>query len=174
MDNSTFRKQLLQITALASGYCALLENASQMEKEEFVDEALSFLPRLYYEFSDLAPEEEDYTEFGFEYYRSYVDEDFYESVRRNVETVLGPDDVFLETFEEDMKYSDTPIAASIAESLADIFQPLYNFISVVRESEGEQSGGAYAECRENFVAYWSQTLCNVMRALNHLRFSSAD
>ncbi len=40
---------------------------------------------------------------------------------------MGEDDVFLETFEEDMKYSDTPVAASVSESLADIFQPLYNF-----------------------------------------------
>ena len=85
--------------------------------------------------------------------------------------MLGPDDVYLETFEEDMKYSDTPIAASVSESLADIFQPLYNFISVVRDSEGENLETAYKECRDNFVGYWGQTLCNVMRALNNIYFN---
>lgn len=99
---------------------------------------------------------------------------FYDSVRRNVETLLGPDDIFLETFEEDMKYSDTPIAASISECLADIFQPLYNFISVVKESEGEQSLAAYRDCREAFASYWAQTLCNVLRALNHLYFNPTE
>ena len=104
----------------------------------------------------------------------YVDEDFYDAVRRNVESLLGPDDTFLETFEEDMKYSDTPIAASVAEGLADIFQPLYNFISVVKESEGESIFEAYSECRENFDAYWSQTLCNVMRPLNNIKYNSSN
>lgn len=104
------------------------------------------------------------------YYGSYVDEDYYENVRRHMEQLLGPDDVFLETFEEDMKYSDTPIAASIAESLADIFQPLYNFVAIVRESDGEELEGAYRECHDNFAAYWGQTLCNVLRALNHLYY----
>ncbi len=83
---------------------------------------------------------------------------------------MGEDDVFLETFEEDMKYSDTPVAASISESLADIFQPLYNFISVVKDSEGDNAAGAFRECKENFESYWSQTLCNVMRALNNIRY----
>ena len=103
---------------------------------------------------------------------SYVDEDYYESIRRGVESIMGEDDTFLETFEEDMKYSDTPIASSVAECLADIFQDLFNFVSLVKESEGEQTQEALAECKENFESYWAQTLCNVMRALNHIRFSS--
>lgn len=173
MDNSQFKKQLIQIVALSSDYCSLLENACQMEKEDFIEEVLECLPRLYYEFSTLKDEDSGLTD-DYGYYPSYVDEDFYESIRRNVEMLLGPDDMFLETFEEDMKYSDTPIAASISECLADIFQPLYNFLSIVKESDGEQSAGAYMECRENFVAYWAQTLCNVMRALNHLRFNKTD
>lgn len=116
-------------------------------------------------------EEEDYdADMG--YYGSYVDEDYYNSVRRHMGQLLGPDDVFLETFEEDMKYSDTPIAASVSECLADIFQPLYNFISIVKDTEGEQLEGAYRHCHEEFVAYWSQTLVNVLRALNHIYYKN--
>lgn len=173
MNDSTTRSQLLGITALAAEYCALLENARHTEKDSFIAETLGLLPRLYLEFSSVDLADDDVSlDYGF--YPQYVDEDFYDSIRRNVEMLLGPDDTFLETFEEDMKYSDTPIAASISECLADIFQPLYNFISTVRESDGEQSVGAYCECRENFVAYWSQTLCNVLRALNRLRYNPAS
>lgn len=170
MNELELRSQLLEVTALASDYCATLENARQIEKKDFVIEILSYLPRLYWHFSDLVVDEYN-AGLEAEYFPSYVDEDFYEAVRRNAETLLGEDDVFLETFEEDMKYSETPIASSISECLADIFQPLYNFLSVVKETDGEQSVGAYCECRENFVAYWSQTLCNVMRALNNVRFN---
>lgn len=106
------------------------------------------------------------------YYGSYIDEDYYNSVRRHMGQLLGPDDVFLETFEEDMKYSDTPIAASVSECLADIFQPLYNFISIVKDTDGEQLEGAYRHAHEEFAAYWSQTLCNVLRALNHIYYNT--
>lgn len=169
MENDIIRHRLVNVTALASEYCAVMESCVQMEKDDFVKSILSLLPRIYFEFSDISAEDVVTIE-EFQYFPSYVDEDFYESIRRNAERVLGPDDTFLETFEEDMKYSDTPIAASVSELLADIFQPLYNFVSVVRESEGSDIIEAFSECKENFESYWAQTLCNVMRPLNNLRY----
>lgn len=170
MEDRNVKRRLIELTALCAEYCGTLENSRNMDRDEFVDSMLRQLPRLYLEFTEIEPDdmvalEED------GYFASYVDEDYYESIRRGVEMLFGPSDTFLETFEEDMKYSDTPIASSISECLADIFQPLYNFISIVRETEGESAEVAYVECRDNFIAYWSQTLCNVMRALNHLRYS---
>lgn len=169
MKEDELRPRLMSITALAADYCVSLENCRDNEREDLVKEMLGILPRLYLEFSTLEtgdmPDAQE-----FEYFPSYVDEDYYESIRRNAEAVFGEDDVFLETFEEDMKYSETPVAASISESLADIFQPLYNFISIVKDSDGENAKGAFMECKENFESYWSQTLCNVMRALNNLRY----
>ena len=175
MDNS----RLYKITALANEYCNALQQTYAMEKEEFLATMTNILPRIYWEFSDYSPEEMEgatvsLEEESAEFFPSYVDEDFYESIRRGVETLLGPEDTFLETFEEDMKYSDTPIAASISESLADIFQPLYNFVSIVRESAGDSIEEAYSECHSDFRAYWSQTLCNVLRPINHLRYHNAE
>ncbi len=168
MENS-MRHRLINVTSLAANYCAALENVGEMEKEEFIDRMLDTLPRIYLEFFDITPDEFVVLE-EFDYFSSYVDEDYYESIRRHLEAILGPDDMFLETFEEDMKYSDTPIAASIAESLADIFQPLFNFISIVKDTDGDRIVEAYLQCKEDFDSYWSQTLCNVLRALNHLKY----
>lgn len=165
------RGRLLGITALASAYCVTLERAAESERDEFLYAMLHCLPRLYAEFFDLKANASD-VKFGGRYYQSYVDEDYYENIRRHVEMLLGPDDTYLETFEEDMKYSDTPIAASISEGLADIFQPLYNFISVVKDTDGAELEGAYEVCREAFEEYWSQTLCNVLRPLNALIHNS--
>lgn len=171
MSEDNMRMRLLGVTSLAADYCATCENAREMEKSEFIDRILNLLPRIYWEFFDLSADIVALEEF--DYFSSYVDEDYYESIRRHIEALLGPDDVFLETFEEDMKYSDTPIAASVAESLADIFQPLYDFISIVKDTEGDKMTEAYMQCKEDFESYWSQTLCNVLRALNHIKYSSA-
>ena len=170
MKEDNIRMRLLGVTTLAADYCAICENAGELEKDELVDRMLNVLPRIYWEFFDISTEDTVLPE-EFDYFSSYVDEDYYESIRRHIEAVLGPDDVFLETFEEDMKYSETPIAASVAESLADIFQPLYDFISIVKDTDGDRIVEAYMQCKENFEAYWSQTLCNVLRALNHIKYN---
>lgn len=194
MEREDMRRRLLDVTALAAGYCNAVETAGEYEKREFVASMLQLLPKLYIEFNDIVPcrpnpdNEEEAEDGSFDefsminleeecmpgYYGSYVDEDYYENIRRHIGNLLGPDDTFLETFEEDMKYSDTPIAASVSECLADIFQSLYNFIAVVKESDGDELEGAYRVCHEDFVEYWSQTLCNVLRALNNIFYTSAS
>lgn len=171
MEDNKLSPNILAFVGLANEFCVAMGHAHESEKEEFVAEMLRLLPRIYISISDVSISSSEYSEPGFDRFGNYVDEDYYDSLRRNVEMLLGPDDVFLETFEEDMKYSDIPIAASIGESLADIFQDLFNFVSVVKDSEGVQTMDALAECKENFESYWSQTLCNVLRALNNLRYS---
>lgn len=172
MGENKINPNVLSFIGLANEYCMALSNVYETEKEEFVAEMLRLLPRIYISMSDVNVEQQMFDDSFYTGTASYVDEDYYESVRRGVETIMGEDDTFLETFEEDMKYSDTPIAASVAESLADIFQDLFNFVSIVKESEGAQTLEALAECKENFEVYWSQTLCNVLRAINHYRYSS--
>lgn len=170
-SDDNISRRLIGVTSLAAGYCSACEDAREMDKESFVDRMLDLLPRIYWEFFDITADDVVALE-EFDYFSSYVDEDYYESIRRHIEALLGPDDVFLETFEEDMKYSDTPIGASIAESLADIFQPLFNFISIVKDTDGEKITEAYLQCKEDFEAYWSQVLCNVLRALNNIKYSN--
>ena len=43
---------------------------------------------------------------------------------------MAEEDIYLEVFLEDMKYSDTPISASVSENLADLYQEFFNLIDV--------------------------------------------
>lgn len=169
MEINDVKNRLMSIVSLSAEYCASLENVAGEERDDVLSMLVDILPRLYWEFANfdiVEPMDQELVQMP-----EYMDEDYYDSVRRSLEGVFGEDDMFLETFEEDMKYSDTPIAVSIAESLADIFQPLYNFVSFVRDNDGDGMTEAYVECRQNFKAYWGQTLCNVLRAVNHLKFN---
>lgn len=170
MNDNKLNPNIISFIGLANEYCGALCDMSNMEKDMFISQMLRLLPRLYIAMSDVSISHAEYEYDEYVDLGNYVDEDYYESIRRNVEMLLGPDDVYLETFEEDMKYSDTPIGASIAENLADIFQDLFNFVEVVRDSEGEQTIEALALCKENFSNYWSQRLCNVLRALNNIKY----
>lgn len=88
--------------------------------------------------------------------------------------LMGENDTYLEVFEEDMKYSDTPIAASVSEGLADLFQVFYNFIESVKDAPSYLVTAALASLKYDFENYWSATLCNVMRPLNHIKYNSPD
>lgn len=162
----------LAFIALSNEYCQAIEAAAEaVSPRRFVADMLRLLPRLYITASDLAPEPllgDDESPM----LENYLSEDFYEQACQGMESLLGSDDVFLEVFEDDMQYSDTPLRASISENLADIYQVLYNFVTTVREAPDYVANEALHAVREEFASYWSQRLVNVMRPLNQLRYSA--
>ncbi len=165
----TLNNNVVAFIGIANEYCNTLENCREMEREDFVASMLKMLPRLYIMATDLK-ENLIMDEQG--YIADALDEDYYDAVRRNAEALIGADDVYLEVFEEDMKYSDTPVSASITEGLADIFQVLYNFIATVRDDATDDTVAlAIESVREDFRNYWSQTLCNTLRALNAIAYA---
>ena len=166
MKSTALNTNSLAFIALCNEYCMAMENVRETSREEFLAQIVRLLPRIYISASDLrVPSLSDDDD---AYLESVLDEDYYESVRRGVENLLGADDVYLEVFEEDMKYSDTPIGASISENLADLFQVLYNFVETVKDAPQPMIEIALVAVKDDFVSYWSQTLCNVLRPLNHL------
>lgn len=151
---------------LANEYCQTLESCTNYEKSVLVDKLLKLLPRLYIAISDYKEVDIDDSVI----IDSYLDEIYYDSIRRKLESVFGEDDTILEVFEADMKFSDTPIAVSISEYLADIFQYLYDFLYAAKDATSDQINDCMSFCKDNFKAFWGQTLCNVLRALHHIRY----
>lgn len=172
MESSTvLNNNSLAFIGLCNEYCQTLESAREMECDDFIAAMLRLLPRIYITASDLKIDD-----LGLEepYIDGRLDEDYYDSIRRSIENLLGPDDTYLEVFEEDMKYSDTPIAASVSEGLADIFQVLYNFLEAIKDVPNELIDQALIAVKDDFQSYWSRILCNVMRALNHIRYNALN
>lgn len=161
----------LVFIGLCNEYCKTLENAREMERDDFIAAMLRILPRVYITMTDVNVGSALFED---AYIDGHLDEDYYEAVRRNIENLLGPDDTYLEVFEEDMKYSDTPIAASVSEGLTDIFQVFYNFLESVRDVPEELVEQALVAIKEDFESYWSRILCNLLRPLNQIRYSPSE
>ncbi|MDE6268274.1 MAG: DUF5063 domain-containing protein [Muribaculaceae bacterium] len=157
----------LSFIGLANEYCQAVMNVQETERNDFINSMLHLLPRLYITATDLRVDEMQAEETD-SYLDNFMTEEEYDMARRSVEQLMGEDDVYLEVFEEDMKYSDTPVSASIAEGVADIYQVMYNFLSTVRDSTDEVVDDAILAVKSDFRNYWSATLCNLLRALNHL------
>ena len=146
----------LAFIALANEYCHALEHANECEtRDQFVAQMLKLLPRLYITISDID---------------SALDEDVYDLVRDRVAQIMAEEDIYLEVFMEDMKYSDTPISASVSENLADLYQEFFNLIHSIQDALTETQHEMLCQCKINFINYWGQTLCNVLRALNAIYY----
>ena len=152
----------LSFIALANEYCNAIEGVAGNERDEFVASMLKLLPRIYIVAGDL---EQDLAYSDYDIMPA-LEEETYNQVRDLVSQIMAEEDVYLEVFVEDMKYSDMPIASSISENLADLYQEFFNFNATVKDATFEAQQEVMGLCKANFRNYWGQTLCNVLRALN--------
>ncbi|MDR1524738.1 MAG: DUF5063 domain-containing protein [Tannerella sp.] len=166
-NNVIYEKNTLEFVTVALEFCALVETASGHTSYTFTDKAVKILPLLYLKATLLPDIEEDENEFDVEH---FITERTYEAIRYRIAGLLGEYDSFLDTFHPDMNYSDTPIASTISENLADVYQDLGDFAALFRQENEEVMKQALYACKENFRMYWGQKLLNALKALHTVRF----
>ena len=163
-----YSKDAIEFVTVAVQYCAFLENFEEITETELTDKLTKLLPLLYLKAS-LVPETDTVND---EEPEITVTEDIYNFITSKLYNVYVNNDTYLEVFLQDMKYSETPISASISEDLADIYQDIKNFITIFERGITENMNDALYVCMENFKAYWGQKLVNVLRALHSLKYST--
>lgn len=161
-----YDKSVIDFVTIAVECCVFLEQEKQLPRAEWIDKMLKMLPLLYVKAS-LLPEthatEDDYPP------ATFVREEDYSRVSTRVAQLMGEEDVYLDVFVDDMKYSDRPVSAFVSENIADIYQDVRNFVSVYQLELTDQMYDALSVCRENFHLFWGQKLVNVLRPLHALR-----
>lgn len=167
LKNTVYSHNTIEFVTVAVQYCAFLENSDNIALKELTDKLTKILPLLYLKAS-LVPNTEMVND---EEQEIVVTEEIYNYRTSKLYNVFSKDDAYLEVFMQDMKYSETPISASISEDLADIYQDLKNFVSIYEYGITENMNDALHICMENFKTYWGQKLVNVLRALHSLKYS---
>ncbi|HNX88408.1 MAG TPA: DUF5063 domain-containing protein [Paludibacteraceae bacterium] len=162
-----YSKNVIEFVTVAAETCLFLENSADFGKIEFVAKATKILPLLYLKTTMVDISGLDNDE-GIEH---FVTEEDYIFVKEQVAELLGPDDSFLEVFDPNMPFSDTPIAAFISENLADIYQELKDFAANYQIGEDEIMETSLQTCIEAFAEHWGQKLLNALRALHSLQYS---
>lgn len=161
-----YSSPVIDFVTVAVEFCAFLEQEEAISREEWINKTLKILPLMYVK-ALLLPE---VVQINDELAETFVKEADYARVAALVADVMGEDDVYLDVFMEDMKYSDTPVSAFISENIADIYQDVRNFVSVYQYGLAEQMNDALVTCVENFHLYWGQKLVNVMRPLHAIAY----
>jgi len=168
LENPVYKKNTIEFVAVAKSFCDFMDTLESIDKKQFLDTMVRLLPLLYLKAS-LLPENELLSEDAQE---SFASEEQYGFLCQVISDLLGAEDAFLEVFHPEISYTDTPIAVFISENVADIWQDLFNFISVFRLGYEETMNDALYVCRTNFETFWGQSLVNVLRALHNCKYAA--
>ncbi|MCK9312207.1 MAG: DUF5063 domain-containing protein [Bacteroidales bacterium] len=166
-DNPVYHKNTIEFVTVSKSFCDFLDQLESVDKKQFLDTMTRLLPLLYLKAS-LLPQNEMISDDSPE---TFATEEQYAVLSQTVSDLLGTDDAYLEVFHPDIKYTDTPVVAFISENIADIWQDLFDFLSVFRLGYDETMNDALYVCRTNFEQIWGQSLVNVLRALHHCKYA---
>ena len=167
MSDPILSKQTEDFVRTALEFCVLIEKHTQTGREFFINNMIKVLPLLYLKVSIIPKIEENYDSD----LKTKVNEEMYNRVEESIGSLLGNDNLYLETFHPDIRLSDSPVAVKISEDLADIYQDLGNFIAVFKNGQRETMNDSLALCVQNFEKYWGQRLLNALRALHYIKYN---
>lgn len=168
---SSTASQTVALAGLGAEFCAVVASCPSMEPRDFCRKILQYLPRIYITISDLTAADADGAltepaETGAIY--ATMDEDTYEAARSQMSTAFGEYDMFLDTPAEQMQYSDTPVAVSLAEKLADLYQQMFDIADTVRNSPQHIWPEIVEDVAYRFDSFLSETICDALRAANFI------
>jgi hypothetical protein len=165
-----FHKEVVEFAAVAKSFCDLVERVEEEEKRPILAKLQKFLPLIYLKGSLLPVCESD--EMGA--IEEAVREEDYATLHDATRRLMAGDDEYLEVFDEEMRYSEAPVVASISENVCDIYQDLKNFISSYQYGIPEVMQEALWQLNANFERYWGKSCASVLRAVHAAMSRAAD
>lgn len=171
MDSSPLTPQVIALTGLAVEYCRLIASAADREPQEFVGETLRYLPRIYISIADLKPygPDSDGEAEATGVITETVDEQHADDTAATIAALLGQYDSYLSAqSDDDMQFSESPVAMSLSQQLTDIFRDMADFASAVANVMPDDVPEVLADIKAMFAAYLSQTICSALTAANNI------
>ena len=162
--NSVFSADVMEFVTLSVKFCNIVEQNEEDSVTAYCCAMQKILGALYQKGLVLSAMEFD----DDNAVEDYVTEAQYNYVRSQISGFLGSKDDYLDTFVEDMKYSDRPILKTISEDLADVYQAVGNFISAFQTEVEDVMFTALSEVVRGFKVYWGGRLLSSMRALHEI------
>ncbi len=163
-----YSRDTVEFVTVAAEFCAYLEQSEGRERGECVDTLLKLLPLLYLK-ATLLPKVEggEGVMLG-----EQVTEQDYEWIRAVVAAIMGPADEFLDLTPSDALYTDETRLQTLSENLADIYQPVRNFLATYRQGMEDEMGEALWALTDSFELYWGERVVDTLRALHRVKYSA--
>lgn len=162
-----YQHDVIEFAQVAVQYCALLEQCNEAVRTELVDKLLKIMPLMYMKALLLPKVESD----GSFLPDEQVTEQDYEYVRYGMANQLGNDDEYLDVVSDDMLQTDEVEWKRVSEHLADIYQPVRNFLAVYQGGVEDCMQDALWSLVDTFELYWGESLVEALRRLHRIKFA---
>lgn len=161
-----YSQSVVEFVAVATETCLLLEQHQSHDRDDLVAKLLKLLPLLYTK-AQLLPEVDGADAFSPE---SYVSESDYEWLRMSLAETMGEIDEFEDTLYDEGVQTGELRWRNVSECLADIYQPVRNFVETYRAGMEENTEEALWAVRDTFELYWGADLVDVLRRLHRVTY----
>lgn len=164
-----FAKGSIEFLTISVEFCKFIENPLS-DKTDFLSKLSKLLPLIYLKAAMVEPKEPIYDDTP----EKFVDENDYEAVRGDLQNLLGDKDQYLTAIHPDIALSDSVIAASISEDIADVYQSLKDFTEVAKIGNEDLMNDALIVCIEDFRAFWGTRLLSAELAIHQILVNGFD
>ena len=167
---TVYSRSVIEFVAVANEFCKYAERAKELQGDDLLKILQRILPLMYIKAS-LLPVLQPYFENGNE---KFVTEAQWELINSLLSEKFGAANDYLEIFDIKASDAESAVPASIAESMADIYQDIKDFLLLYQTGSQEVMNDAIWECKMNFESHWGQKLVNSLRAIHSFIYSDKE
>ncbi len=163
-EKEIYSHNVLEFATAAVSFCQTLEHASELGAADFVERMLRIAPLVYLKArllpaiclqTDDAPADQ-------------VTEQDYNFVLMGVRQLMGEHDEYVQVADPDELATELTEWKSVSEQLADVYQPVRNFLAVYEDAADWQMEAALEALEQSFTEYWGADLLDAMSRLHRL------
>lgn len=167
VKNPMYARPVMEFLTIATEYCAMLEQSEGRSRGELLADLLRLLPVLYWHAQVLTPMETE----GQFLPDDKVTEQDYDYIRETVRGLLGDWDEYEDLVMDEASGREECRWVSMSEQLADVYQPLRNFVWVYQQRLEQCMQDALWAVRDSFELYWGQNVVDTLRRLHRLKYT---
>jgi len=153
-----------EFITISAEFCLFIEKTITFSTFDFLDKSRKILSLLYLKGSLLPKTEYELNED----IETFVTEEDWYYVHDSVQIKLGSYDEYKDIQISEVTGNLEIVSLSIAEDIADVYQDIKNFISLVNMGTDDTMQDALGECHTNFDEYWGQKSVNALKAIHAL------
>lgn len=164
-ENSfVYSQGITEFVTISAEFCLFAEKVKNLSMYDLLDKSRKILSLLYLKGSLLPKPDYELNED----IETFVTEEDWYFVHDSIQQKLSSFDEYksLEKSEETGKLET--VSMSIAEDIADVYQDIKNFVSLMNMGSEDIMKDALAECQANFDEYWGQKAVNALKAIHTL------
>lgn len=160
---ANFTKGSIEFLTISVEFCKFIENIPE-DKTDTISKISKLLPLIYLKASMVETGEMIYDEEP----EKFVDENDYNLILKSLCQLFGENDQYLTAIHPEIALSDSVIAASISEDIADVYQSLKDFVSAAQLGNDDILNDSLIVCMNDFRAFWGTRLLSATLAIHQV------